>query len=92
MGTTAIWAQIELMDKGFFLYQKNWLTKESKMHEDKPRTHILNVSTGMVGSSVFGTVKSTCLMEQSLTSSSSAAEASTFAASISAMNTACCRS
>ena len=65
MGTTAIWADIELTVNGIFLYQKNWFTKDSMTHAATPRTHILNVTAGIVGSSVLGTVKSTCFMEHS---------------------------
>ena len=60
IGTTAICAEIEVTIKGCVLYQKNWFTKDNNTHERTPRTHILNVRSCMVGSSVLGTVSSTC--------------------------------
>ncbi|CAN0922644.1 hypothetical protein LINGRAHAP2_LOCUS33163 [Linum grandiflorum] len=60
MGTTAIWAEMAEMDRGCVLYQKNWLANDKRTHDAMPKTHILNVITGNVGSSVLGTVTSTC--------------------------------
>uniref|UniRef100_A0A0E0L770 Uncharacterized protein n=1 Tax=Oryza punctata TaxID=4537 RepID=A0A0E0L770_ORYPU len=59
-GTTAICAEMAVMVSGSFRYQKNWLRKESTAHDAVPSTHILNVSTGVSGSSLTGTVSATC--------------------------------
>eukprot|EP00262_Sarcandra_glabra_P009239 TRINITY_DN2332_c0_g1_i2.p2 TRINITY_DN2332_c0_g1~~TRINITY_DN2332_c0_g1_i2.p2 ORF type:complete len:135 (+),score=11.69 TRINITY_DN2332_c0_g1_i2:409-813(+) len=61
-GTTAICADIEVIERGSLRYQKNWLRNESRIHDKVPRTHIRNVRTGSVGSSVIGTVNATCLI------------------------------
>ena len=58
-GTTAIWAEIPVIDNGIRLYQKNWFMNDSMIQAPRPKTHILKVRTGNVGSSVFGTVNST---------------------------------
>ena len=65
IGTTAICAETEVTLKGCVLYQKNWFTMDKSTQETTPRTHILNVRRGMVGSSVLGTVSSTCLTGRS---------------------------
>nr|GMD00809.1 predicted protein [Ipomoea batatas] len=59
-GTTAIWAEIELMVNGSRRYQKNWLRKERRKQASAPRSHVRNVTAGKVGSSVTGTVRATC--------------------------------
>ncbi|KAJ8498828.1 hypothetical protein OPV22_009380 [Ensete ventricosum] len=55
-GTTAICVEMDVMDSGSFRYQKNWFKKESSRQDAVPRTHIRNVSTGVVGSSSTGGV------------------------------------
>lgn len=59
-GTTAIWAEMDVMESGSLRYQKNWFRNERRTHDKIPRTHIRNVKTGRVGSSVVGTVRATC--------------------------------
>uniref|UniRef100_A0A0E0DW16 Uncharacterized protein n=1 Tax=Oryza meridionalis TaxID=40149 RepID=A0A0E0DW16_9ORYZ len=63
-GTTAICAEMAVMVSGSLRYQKNWLRKESTAHDAVPSTHILNVSTGVSGSSLTGTVSVTCSTER----------------------------
>lgn len=58
-GTTAIWAEMAVMERGSVRYQKNWLRKERRTQERVPRNHIRKVSTGREGSSVVGTVSAT---------------------------------
>lgn len=48
-----------MITSGSVRYEKNWLRKERREHEIRPKNHILNVQTGSVGSSVFVTVKRT---------------------------------
>ena len=62
IGTTAICADIAVMDSGSFRYQKNWFKKDSSTHERVPSTHMRNVKQGIVGSSPVGTVNATCSM------------------------------
>lgn len=59
-GTTAIWAEMAEMERGSRRYQKNWLRKDRRTQAAAPSTHIRKVTTGRVGSSVGGTVSSTC--------------------------------
>lgn len=68
-GSTRICAETDEIDRGFWLYAKNWFTKASKTHDIDPRTHIRNVNAGRVGSSVGGTVSLTCSIGLSLSSS-----------------------
>lgn len=58
-GTTAIWAEMAVMERGSLRYQKNWLRKERRTQERVPRNHIRKVRTGREGSSVVGTVRAT---------------------------------
>ncbi|PON73570.1 hypothetical protein PanWU01x14_057520, partial [Parasponia andersonii] len=69
-GTTAIWAEMAVMERGSVRYQKNWLRKESRAHESVPKNHIRKVNTGRVGSSVVGTVRATCSTGEFSSSSS----------------------
>jgi hypothetical protein len=59
-GTTAICAQMEVMESGSRRYQKNWLRKERRMQAREPSVHVRKVTAGRVGSSVVGTVSATC--------------------------------
>nr|GMC94864.1 predicted protein [Ipomoea batatas] len=46
-GTTAIWAEIELMVNGSRRYQKNWLRKERRKQASAPRSHVRNVTAAV---------------------------------------------
>ncbi|KAL0424890.1 UNVERIFIED_CONTAM: hypothetical protein Sradi_1023800 [Sesamum radiatum] len=48
-GTTAIWAEMAVIESGSRRYQKNWLRKESITQAAAPKVHILKVTTGSVG-------------------------------------------
>jgi hypothetical protein len=63
--TTVIW----VMMMGSVRYAKNWLRKERRAHESKPKVHIRKVHTGWVGSSVLDTVSRTSSMGDSSSSS-----------------------
>lgn len=62
---TVIW----VMMRGSVRYAKNWLRKERRAHESRPKVHIRKVHTGRVGSSVLDTVSRTCSTGESLSSS-----------------------
>ncbi|GLT62167.1 hypothetical protein SLA2020_348240 [Shorea laevis] len=47
------------MMRGSVQYVKNWLRKERRAHESRPKAHIRKVHTGRVGSSVLDTVSQT---------------------------------
>lgn len=70
-GTTAIWAEMAVIESGSLRYQKNWFRNESSAQDKIPRTHIRNVKTGRVWSSVVGTVRATCSTGEFSSSSSS---------------------
>jgi len=72
-GREIICADTEEMKRGVVLYAKNWLMNARTTHEVSPKVHVLNVSTGCVGSSVIGTVNLTCSIGESSTSSPSSA-------------------
>lgn len=55
---------------GSVRYAKNWLRKERRAHERRPRNHMRKVHTGSVGSSVFFTVNRTSSIGDSSSSSS----------------------
>jgi hypothetical protein len=62
---TVIW----VMMRGSVWYAKNWLRKERRAHESRPKVHIRKVHTGRVGSSVLDTVSQTCSTRESSSSS-----------------------
>lgn len=69
MGRVATWTVIWVMTSGSVRKEKNWLKKDNRAHEIKPKNHILNVHTGSVGSSVFVTVSRTSSMGETSSSS-----------------------
>lgn len=72
-GTTAIWAEMEVRERGSRRYQKNWLRKDRREQASVPRTRVRKVTAGRVGSSVTGTVRATCSTGEFSASRTSAA-------------------
>lgn len=68
-GSTTIWAEIDVKDKTFWRYPKNWFKNARKIQARIPKTHVRNVKHGSVGSSVIGTVRRTSSIGESFTSS-----------------------
>ena len=62
--TTTIWAEMEVMVSGSFLYQKNWFRMERRKQQTVPNTHMRKVRTGIIGLSLIGTVSATCSIKE----------------------------